>query len=43
MPDLETVIVKGGVINLALLAVLRFIVYEIRNLKDDLIRKRRWR
>jgi len=43
MPDFETIIVKGGIIILALLTVLRFIVYEIRNLKDDLIRKRRRR
>ena len=29
MPDFETVIVKGGIIILALLTVLRFIMYEV--------------
>jgi hypothetical protein len=43
MPDAETFIVKGGIIVLASLAVLRLIVHEIRNLKDDLTGKRRRR
>jgi hypothetical protein len=43
MPDPETIVVKGGIIVLALLAVLRLIVHDIRNLKDDLSGKRRRR
>jgi len=43
MPDPETIVVKGGIIALALLTVIRFVVHEIRNLKDDLSGKRRRR
>ena len=41
MPDLETLIVKGGIVILAALAVLRLIVFEVRNFKDELSRGRR--
>jgi hypothetical protein len=43
MPDPETIIVRGGILVLALLAVLRLVAHDIRNFKDDLIRKRRRR
>lgn len=43
MPDPETIVVKGGIIVLALLTVLRFIVHEVQNLKEDLSGKRRRR
>ena len=42
-PDPETIVVKGGIIVLAFLTVLRFVVYEVRNLKDDLRKGRRRR
>ena len=43
MPDPESFIVKGGIIILASLAMLRLIVHDIRNLKDDLTGKRKRR
>jgi hypothetical protein len=43
MPDPETIVVKSGIIVLALLTVLRFIVHEVQNLKEDLSGKRRRR
>jgi|HubBroStandDraft_1064217.scaffolds.fasta_scaffold37568_5 hypothetical protein len=36
-------IVKGGIVILASLAILRVILHDILNLKDDLTRKRRRR
>jgi hypothetical protein len=41
MLDPETIVVKGGIVILASLTVLRLIVLEIRNLGDDLSRRRR--
>lgn len=41
MFDPETIVVKGGIVILAALAVLRLIVHDIRSLGDDLTRKRR--
>lgn len=43
MSDIETFIVKGGIIVLASLTVLRLIVHDVRNLKDDLTGKRKRR
>ena len=43
MVDPETLIVKGGLIVLASLAMLRLIAYEIRNLRDDLTGRRKRR
>lgn len=41
--DPEAFIVKGGIIVLASLTVLRLIVHEIRNLRDDLLTRKRRR
>jgi len=41
--DPEAFIVKGGIIVLASLGVLRLILHEIRNLKDDLFSRKRRR
>ncbi len=43
MPDPETMVVKGGIVVLAFLQVLRMIVCEVRTLKDELRRKPRRR
>jgi len=41
MREFETIIVEGGIAVLALLTVLRFVVYEVRNLKREITGKRR--
>ncbi len=43
MPDPETLIVKGGIIVLASLAMFRMILHEIRNVKDEFTTKRKRR
>ena len=41
MPDLEALIVKGGVLILAFLSVVRLILHDLNNLKDDRNQRRR--
>ena len=41
MFDPETVVVKGGVIVLASLTVIRFVLFEYQNLVTDFRRKKR--
>jgi hypothetical protein len=41
MPDPEALIVKGGVLILAFLSVVRLILHDLNNLKDDWKRRRR--
>ncbi len=43
MPDPETLIVKGGIIVLASVQMIRMILYEIRNVKDEFTAKRKRR
>ncbi len=43
MTDPEALLVKGGSVILVTLTLLRFILYEYNNLKDDFKRKRRRR
>jgi hypothetical protein len=43
MPDLEAFIVKGGVLALAALSVVRLIWQDFNNLLNDFRRKRRHR
>ena len=43
MLDPETIIVKGGILVLASLAMVRLILHEIRNVRDEFIGKRRRR
>jgi hypothetical protein len=40
MPDLEALIVKGGVLVLALLSVIRLIVHDFNSLRNEW---KRWR
>lgn len=41
MVDPETVIMKAGAIVLLCIAIVRLVVHEFRNLRDDLFGKRR--
>jgi hypothetical protein len=41
MLDPEAFIVKGGILALATLTVVRFILYEINNILNDFRRRRR--
>jgi hypothetical protein len=43
MPDPEAVLLKAGSVILVMLALLRFILYEYNNLRDDFKRKRKRR
>jgi hypothetical protein len=43
LPDPEALIVKGGVLALALLSISRFILHEFNNLRNDFRRKRKRR
>jgi hypothetical protein len=43
MPDLEALIVKGGVLILAALSVIRIVWQDFNNLMNDFRRKRRHR
>jgi len=41
MLDPEAIVVKGGIIIMALLTILRLVVHDILNIGDDLARRRR--
>ncbi len=43
MPDLEALIVKGGILALAALSVIRIVWQDFNNLMNDFRRKRRHR
>jgi hypothetical protein len=41
MPDLEAVVVKGGVLALAVLSVIRLVWQDFNNLRNDFRRRRK--
>jgi hypothetical protein len=43
MPDPEALVLKIGSVILVMLVLIRFILYEYNNLRDDLKRKRKRR
>jgi hypothetical protein len=42
MPDLEALIVKGGILALAALSVVRLVLLDLNNLARD-FRRKKWR